>query len=132
MVFLTLDLFFGGMWFLSPYSRSESAHPRLMESDDVVCFSRLVVLALSFLCMSELDRAGASLNAISLSHSHHHHKIITMTIIRVVVALGTGDCFIVLDSVAAGWHTDLSRGVKSNSAISPQPSTGWILEVQGG
>ena len=69
MVFLTLDLFFGGMWFLSPYSRSESAHPRLMESDDVVCFSRLVVLASSFLCMSELDRAGASLNAISLSLS---------------------------------------------------------------
>ena len=29
----------------------------------------LVVLASSFLCMSELDRAGASLNAISRSHS---------------------------------------------------------------
>ena len=26
---------------LSPYSRSEPAHPRLMESDDVVCFSLL-------------------------------------------------------------------------------------------
>ena len=69
MVFLTLDLFFGGMWFLSPYSRSESAHPRLMESDDVVCLACLVVQASLFLCMSELDRAGASLNAISLSLS---------------------------------------------------------------
>ena len=47
---------------------SESAHPRLMESDDVVCFSQFSFPA-SFLCMSELDRAGASLNAISLSLS---------------------------------------------------------------
>ena len=38
-VILTLDLFVGDMWFLSPYSRSEPAHPRLMESDDVVLLS---------------------------------------------------------------------------------------------
>ena len=66
-VILTLELFVGDLWFLSPYSRSESAHPRLMESDDVVCLACLVVQASLFLCMSELDRAGASLNAISLS-----------------------------------------------------------------
>ena len=47
------------------HASSESAHPRLMESDDVVYFSLF-----PFLCMSELDRAGASLNAISLSLSH--------------------------------------------------------------
>ena len=72
VVFLTLfsrlDLVVGDMWFLRPYSRSEFAHPRLMESDDVVCLACLVVQASLFLCMSELDRAGASLNAISLSH----------------------------------------------------------------
>ena len=67
LVILTLDLFVGDMWFLSPYSRSESAHPRLMESDDVVCLACLVGQASLFLCMSELDRAGASFNAISLS-----------------------------------------------------------------
>ena len=66
-VILRLELFVGDLWFLSPYSRSESAHPRLMESDDVVCLACLVVQASLFLCMSELDRAGASLNAISLS-----------------------------------------------------------------
>ena len=69
-VILTLELFVGDMWFLSPYSRSESAHPRLMESDDVVCLACLVVQAALSLCMSELDRAGASLNAISLSLMH--------------------------------------------------------------
>ena len=67
VVFLTLDLFSGGMWFFSPYSRSESAHPRLMESDDVVCFSLFSCSGFVVLGMSELDRAGASLNAISLS-----------------------------------------------------------------
>ena len=69
-----LDLFVDGMWFLSPYSRSESAHPRLMESDDVVCLACLVVQASLSLCMSELDRAGASLNAISLSLSPFSHS----------------------------------------------------------
>ena len=34
----------------------------------MVCLACLVVQASLFLCMSELDRAGASLNAISLSH----------------------------------------------------------------
>ena len=76
-VILTLDLFVGVMWFLSPYSRSESAHPRLMESVDVVCVACLVVQASLSLCMSELDRAGASLNAISLSHHHRHRGELT-------------------------------------------------------
>ena len=59
------------MWPMCAYhARSESANPRLMESDDVVAVvctvSETVVL---FLCMTELDRTGVSLNALCLFSS---------------------------------------------------------------
>ena len=59
---------FSGMWPMCAYhARSESAHPRLMESDDVVCISLYSCCGCRcFLCMSELDRTGVSLNALCL------------------------------------------------------------------
>ena len=63
----------GFLWYVAYVHISCEAcvsHPRLMESDDVVAVvCTAAVIVVFFLCMSELDRTGVSLNALCLSLS---------------------------------------------------------------